>query len=110
MSGYTQFPCDLDYWYQNTLGMVKALKPNGTSVFVVFNRSTNPLKKSIGSSVKPSLKDIPNVVKSWPGSCAVYIIRNEVQFQEYNDGSIIFFPNSFSVPSKSPLGRPATAT
>jgi hypothetical protein len=87
--------------------MVQALKADGASVFVVFN----PLKQSIGSSVKqPSLSDIPNVVQAWPGSCAVYIIRNEVQFQEYNDGSIIFFPNSFSVPSKSPLGRPATAT
>ena len=91
--------------------MVKARKLDGASVFVVFDRSTNDeLKKYIGLSTQPNLSGIQNVVPAWPGSSAVYIIRNEVKVQEYNDGSIIFFPNSFIIPSKSPIERPATAT
>ena len=90
--------------------MVKALKPHGASVFVVFDRSTNDkLKKCIGSSTQPCLSDIKYAVKAWNYS-AFYIIKNEVKFQEYSDGSIIFFPNSFIIPSKSPIERPATAT
>jgi hypothetical protein len=108
MSGYTQFPCDLDYWYQNTLGMVKALKPNGTSVFVVFNRSTNDLRYYIGSASQPNLNNIPNAVPAWTNA-DVYIISTEVKFQGYSDGSIVFFPTSSHVPQVSPIGRSAYA-
>lgn len=88
--------------------MVKALKKDGASVFVVFDRSTNSLKKYIGLTNKPNLSDIANVERAWPHG-DVYIIQKEVKFQEYGDGSIVFFPEAFTIPSKSPLGRPATA-
>ena len=104
LQDYNQFPCDLDYWYKNPLGVIKAWKPCGGTVFVVFDGSTNPLRES--SSVR-SLQGIPNATRAWDHG-DVYIISNEVQFREYSDGAIIFFPISSVAPSTSPLGRPAT--
>ena len=106
--GYTQFPYNLDYWYQNTLGMVKARKPDGASVFVVFNRSTNYLRHYIGSASQLNLNNIPNAVPAW-SYADVYTISTEVKLQQYSDGSIVFFPTSSHVPWVSPIGRPAYA-
>lgn len=88
--------------------MVLALKPNGATVFVVFNRSRNPLKYYLKSATKPSLRDYSDAKQAWKYG-DIYIIPHEVKFQEYSDGSIIFFPKTVDIPYISPIGRAAYA-
>ena len=88
--------------------MVQALKPTGAMVFVVFNRSRNPLKDYLKSEKKPRLRKIPDAEQAWKYG-DIYIIPDEVKFREYTDGSIIFFPKTADIPRKSPIGRAAYA-
>ena len=81
--------------------MVKACKKDGGSVFLVYDSSLHNFEDS------PRLDDISGKKRAWDYG-DVYIISNEVKFCEYGEGAVIFFPQSFTPPSKSPLGRPTT--
>lgn len=82
---------------------MKIEKLSGVYVSVVFPVS-RPVRNGCFSYTQ--LSSISNAKPAWEYG-DIYIIKDEVKFAEYDDGSIFFFPKHAYVDSKSPIGRAA---